>query len=119
MKKNKSFIQSVKCAIHGAITAFRRERNFLRYVLLIIITLPVNVWLQLSGTQILILFLCVCGAFSAECLNTAIETLCDKTEKEYDKVVKYIKDVAAGSVLWWGIAYFGTEFFMVVNKLIG
>lgn len=119
MGKNKSFIQSIKCAVCGALKAFREERNFLRYVLLVVVTLPVNIWLQLSITQILLLAICVCGAFSSECFNTAIERLCDRTEREYDEDIKNIKDIAAGSVLWWGIAYFGSEIFMVVNKLIG
>lgn len=119
MRKNKSFAQSVKCAVIGAIKAFRRERNFLIYLIIIAITIPINIWVQVSETQMLILLICICGAFSSECLNTAIEKLCDKIEKEYCEAIRYIKDVAAAAVLWWGIAYFGTEIILVLEKLLG
>lgn len=119
MRKNHSFLQSVKCAVNGAIKAFGRERNFLVYSLMIGVTALVNIALQISGTHLLFLFLCICGAFSAECLNTAIEKLCDKMEKDHDEIIGYVKDVSAAAVLWWGIAFFGTEIYLVVEKLSG
>ena len=119
MKKNHSFFQSVKCAVKGLVKAFCRERNFLIYSFMIAVAFLVNIVLQISGTPSLFLFVCICGAFSAECLNTEIEKLCDKTEQEHNETIGYIKDISAAAVLWWGIAFFGTEAYLVVEKLSG
>ena len=119
MKKKQCFVKSMICAIRGLFLALWRERNFRIYTLMVLATVPLNIWLQLSGTRILLLFLCVCGAFSAECLNTAIEQLCDKISEDYCERIRYIKDVAAAAVLWWGIGYAGVELFTVGEKLFG
>ena len=108
---------SVRCAIRGAWKALRSEPNFLTYTILIILTVPVNIWMGLSATQWLILFVCACGAFSAECANTAIEYLCNHITQEYNERIGLVKDIAAAAVLWWGIAYFGVEFILIGVKL--
>lgn len=115
--KNRCFLESVKCAVRGAVQAFGRERNFRIYLLMMLITVPLNLWMQISLTQWLLLFVCLCGAFSAECLNTALEKLCDLVTQEYSTAVGYIKDVAAGAILWWGIAYFGIELILLGGRI--
>ncbi len=119
MRKNKSFAQSVKYAAKGILKSFRRERNFWIYTLIVTVTTLINLLLQIPVSRFFIIFICAIGAFSAECLNSAIERLCDKIEKDFCETIGYIKDVAAGSVLWWGIAYFGTEIFLILEKLNG
>lgn len=119
MQKNKSFIKSVANAVRGVKKAIFSERNYLIYLILIILSTPVNLWVKPSLTQIIALFICICGAYSAECLNTAIEKLADVVEKNYSEAIKYVKDIAAGGVLFWGIAYYGVELFLIGGKLFG
>lgn len=117
MNKNKTFFSSVLCAVKGLLKAFKAERNFLVYFIILIITVLINIYLQVSITEIMILFICVCGVFSVECINTAIEKLCDRVTDEYCEIIKFAKDVSASAVLCWGIAYFGIEFILIGVKL--
>ena len=115
--KNKDFFTSIRCAVRGAWKAVRTERNFVIYLLLALLSTPLNIWLDLTGVQVLILFVCLCGALSAESINTAVEKLCDLISPEYSESIRFIKDVAASGVMWWGVAYFGVEFIMIGMKL--
>ena len=108
---------SVRCAVRGAWKAWRSEPNFLTYIILILLTVPLNIWLRISVVEVLILFVCACGAFSAECANTAIEYLCDHITQEYNERIGVVKDIVSAAVLWWGIAYFGVEFILIGVKL--
>ena len=55
--------------------------------------------LDLSRTQWACLFLTVGSVFAAELFNTAVEKLCDFSEKHLNPHIRVIKDIAAGAVL--------------------
>ncbi len=116
--KNKTMFQSVLCAVKGLLLALRTEKNFGFYFLHILITLPINLLLHFSGTEHLIYAVCVAGVFSAECVNTALERLCDYIADHCDEKIKAIKDIAAGAVLCWGIAFYLAELIMLGGKLL-
>jgi diacylglycerol kinase len=111
--KNDNFIQSVICAAKGLLAAIKKEKNFIIYFAHIAITILINIAICLSPWQWAIYILCIIGVFSSECINTAIETLCNYISCEYDERIKYIKDVAAGAVLCWGIAFYAFELIMI------
>ena len=111
--KNKTFFQKVKCAFVGLISAFKSEKSFSYYFLILITTIIINLALKLP-------ILCICAniigamlVFAAEALNTAIEKICDYLTKDYSAQIKFIKDVAAGGVLCCGGIYFFVEFIML------
>ncbi len=114
--KNKTFFRSVLCAVKGLCLAIRTEKNFRVYFLHILVTLPVNILLDFSVMEYMVYGICVLGVFSAECLNTAIEHLCDSISKNYDEKIKIIKDIAAGAVCCWGIAFYLAEAIMLGRK---
>ena len=116
--KNKNFLQSIYKAINGLKKGFKKEKNFKIYFLNVFITLILNIVFHFSIIQYAIWFLTIVGVFSAECYNTAIEGVCDKITKEFDRDIRYIKDIAAGGVLCWGIAFYLTELIMVVYNVI-
>lgn len=118
--KNKSFLSSVRCAFNGLLMAFEKERNFKIYFINVFLSLIANILLDFSTMQFLIWGVTIAGVFAAECINTAIEKLCDFMTREKDERIGYIKDVAAGAVLCWGIIFYVAEFVMVgVNILAG
>lgn len=116
--KNKTMFESFLCAVKGLLLALRTEKNFRFYCLHILITLPINLFLGFSGAEHLIYGVCVAGVFSAECVNTVAERLCDYLAEAYDEKIKAIKDIAAGAVLCWGIAFYIAEAIMLGGKLL-
>ena len=116
--KNKNFFQSVKKATKGLFQAIRKEKNFKTYFLNVFITLVLNIVFKFTLTQYILWFLTIIGVYSAECFNTVAECICDKITKEFDRDIRYIKDVAAGGVLCWGIAFYLTEIVMVFYNVI-
>jgi diacylglycerol kinase (ATP) len=54
-----------------------------------------------------------------ECVNTAIERLCDYLTQEKDENIKIIKDIAAGAVICFGFAFYISEGIMIGAHLIG
>lgn len=116
--KNKSFLSSVRCAFNGLFSALEQEKNFKIYIVHVLLTLPLNILLGFSYIEFIIYGITVVGVFSAECVNSAIEKICDFLTQEYDERIKMIKDVAAGAVLWWGFAFYLSEIIMVAVHLV-
>lgn len=54
---------------------------------------------HLSGGEWAALLTLITLVLSLEIINTAIERLCDRVTKDYDKIIKAAKDAAAGAVL--------------------
>lgn len=116
--KNKTFLQSVACAFRGLFYALKTEKNFKYYTLIALVFLAANLILGIEPFGYLVTFVAFMGAFASECLNTAIEHICDKMQSAYDPAVKIIKDVAAASILCWGIAYFVCEAVLLIRAVL-
>ena len=50
--------------------------------------------------------------------NTVAEKICDKIIQEFDRDIRYIKDVAAGGVLCWGIAFYLVELISIIYNIV-
>jgi diacylglycerol kinase len=119
MRKNKTFIESIKCAFDGLFFAFKSEKNFKVYLINILISLPINIFLHFSLKEFILYGMCIMGVFSSECLNTAIEKLCDFLTEEDNKKIKVVKDIAAAGVMCWGAAFYATEIILIGMKIFG
>lgn len=117
--KNKTMLQSFICAVKGLYLALRTEKNYRFYLLHVLVTLPINIISHFSATEHLIYIICVAGVFSAECANTAVERICDTLTDAYDEKIKALKDISAGAVLCWGIAFYIAEAIMLGGKFLG
>lgn len=60
--------------------------------------------LSLSRGEMACLLLAIGGVMTAETLNTALEKLCDFAQKNLNRYIRVIKDMAAGAVLLSAIA---------------
>lgn len=116
--KNKSFWQSVVCALQGIASGFHAERNFKIYIGIAIVFLILNVLTSSGIYDYILLLVLSCGVFAAEYINTAVERLCDSFCMEENKDVKFAKDVSAGAVLVMGIAFFGAEGAVLVTNVL-
>ena len=54
---------------------------------------------ELDAASWAVLTLTISSVWVTEIINTAIEKVCDTITKEYNKNIKYIKDICAGAVL--------------------
>lgn len=115
--KNNTFLKSVKCAFLGLVAGIKKERNFTIYFINVAITLILNIIFGFSYIQFLIWGLTIAGVFSAECINTAIEAICNYLTENKDEKIKFIKDIAAGAVLCWGILFYAAEIIMLLMKI--
>ncbi len=59
---------------------------------------------SLSRGEMACLLLAIGGVMTAETLNTALEKLCDFAQKNLNRYIRVIKDMAAGAVLLSAIA---------------
>ncbi|MCH5274294.1 MAG: diacylglycerol kinase [Lachnospiraceae bacterium] len=116
--KNKTFFQSVLCALKGLAYALRTEKNYRYYLIITLIFLIVNILTNVEFYCYLFQFFITMAVFACECINTAIEHLCNKLTTEVDTEIKLTKDIAAGAVLCWGIVFFVSEFIFIGRALL-
>lgn len=117
--KNKNIFQSMRCAYQGMQAAWKEERNFREYTEIYAVFFLLNLLLGASVTEFLIGFGLVCGVFSAEYLNTALERLLDTKFPEISADNKFIKDTAAAGVFIISIAFFLSQAIILLPKLLG
>ncbi len=115
--KNKTFFQSVKCAIVGGKVAFKSEKNFAIYGVIALVFFVFNLLLGSKISEYGIFFIATAGVFSAEFINTAIEYLCDAVNPQYSEKIKNVKDIAAAGVLAFGVGFFITQGIVLLPKL--
>ena len=117
--KNKTFLDSVKCAIKGLWFAVKTEKNFLYYNFIFLLFLILNIVFRTHYLSYITIILFTTGVFSTECINTSIEHFIDMVDKEIKEEIRIIKDIAAGAVWVWGIGFFVSEFFWIIMAILG
>lgn len=115
--KNRNIIDSFKCAIRGLISVFKTEKNCWFYLANIIAFGIVNYFIGATQLNWILYFVSFVGAYASECINTAIERLCDFVTEEKHEKIRLVKDAAAGSVLCWGLLFYINELFIIGSYL--
>ena len=110
--KNKTFIQSIICAIKGFIYTLKTEKNYRYYATITLVFLIINIIVKVEFYCYIFQIFTSLGVFSCECINTAIEHLCNKMTMEIDAEIKFIKDIAAGAV------FVGVSSFLRLNLFL-
>lgn len=98
-----SFLQNVGYAIEGLKYFFSSERNGRIQLVIAVIVIGLGFFTGISTVEWCIILGCIALVISLEMVNTALERVCAILSMEYHPIVKIIKDVAAGSVLWAAI----------------
>jgi diacylglycerol kinase len=91
------YFRSVKYALNGLFYALRTERNVQIWLVIALLTIFISLWLDVSRTELLIIFLWMFLIGTSEYLNTSIEKLADRVTLERDEQIKHVKDIAAGA----------------------
>lgn len=92
--KNKTFIDSLKCAFRGLYRAHKYEKNFKIYYLIALTFLVINLKLKVDTPYWVGYILSSFAVFDTELVNTAIERLYDTITKEYSDLIREAKDIA-------------------------
>lgn len=98
MKKN-PFQKSVLYAFQGLRTIANSERNFRIHLLATLAVLTIAFIAGCSIMEWFMLLTAIALVLIIECINTALEYMCDKVEPQYSPIIKKIKDISAGAVL--------------------
>lgn len=117
--KNKTFLDSIKCASKGLWYAVRTEKNFMYYIFIFSLFLILNYVFNTHYLSYISIVLFTTGVFSTECINTSIEHFVNMVDKEIKEEIRIIKDIAAGAVWVWGIGFFVSEFFWIIMAILG
>ncbi len=115
--KNKTFLDSIICAVRGMINAFRTEKNFLIYLFIAIFFLILNLYIGVSSWLYIAYAIPVAGVISAELINTAVEHLCNFVSTDKHPELGMVKDIAAATVLFWGFGYFAVEIMIILQTV--
>ncbi|MCS7175736.1 diacylglycerol kinase family protein [Pseudothermotoga sp.] len=99
-------------AIEGFAEAIKRERNLKIHFVVGSAVLVSSYMFDLTANELLWLIFAVFSVIGAELLNTLIESVMDLYETKPHPGVKFVKDVAAGIVLWYSL------FAIVVGTII-
>lgn len=108
----KRFLKSVGYALNGWKAFFGSEKNGQIQIVIGIATVIGGFAFHLSVLEWIAILFCLALIPTLEMLNSALEKLCDLVEPAKNDKIKFIKDVAAGAVLW------STIFVIIIGAII-
>ena len=98
-QKKRRLWHSFADAFRGIGCCIKSERNMRIHLVACAYVLFFASQLSLSRGEMACLLLAIGGVMTAETLNTALEKLCDFAQKNLNRYIRVIKDMAAGAVL--------------------
>ena len=111
-------LRSFGYAFEGLGTLLRTQPNFVVHVLAACVALALGVVLGLGATDMAVLVLTIALVLVIECVNTALETLCDLVSPGFHPLVKRAKDVTAAAVLLAAMAAVGIAALLFLPRLV-
>ena len=98
-----TFIENAGFASAGIKYFFKNERNGKIQLVIGLLVISLGLVVNLSTVEWCIILGCIALVIALEMVNTSLERVCDMLSTEYHPMIKIIKDVAAGAVLWAAI----------------
>ena len=100
MFKNPTFSRAIGNALNGLYHFFLHEKNGQRQFAVAVLIIASAISYHISATEWLCILMCIGAVLCLEMINSCIEKLCDVVQEEYHPLIKIIKDVSAGAVLF-------------------
>ncbi|MBP8640974.1 MAG: diacylglycerol kinase family protein [Oscillospiraceae bacterium] len=97
-------MKSFAYAFHGIYETIYTQRNMRVHLCFAFYVIIAGFVTHISAVQWTAVLICVGLVMALECLNTAVESLCDTVHPEKSEGIRISKDVAAGAVLCAAIA---------------
>jgi len=98
-----NLFDSFRNAVVGLVEALKRERNLKVHFLIGTVVLVSSYFLDISSGEMLWLTFAVFSVIGMELINTMVEGMMDVYSENHDPRIKFVKDVAAGIVLWYSL----------------
>ena len=98
------FIRSFSYAFKGVGRCILNERNMRFHISAVVLVLYWCWFFQPTPTEFTLILLCFGAVCALECVNTAIEAVCNRVSPEHHPLIGLAKDVAAGAVLCMAVA---------------
>lgn len=96
-------LKSILIAANGIIALVKEEDNAKVHLLATFTVVSMGLFFGLSTHEWCLIILCIAGVFSAEAMNTAVESLTDLVSPDYHPLAGKTKDFAAAAVLLFSI----------------
>ena len=111
--------KSFAYAFRGLVTAIKYERSMRIHLCFMFYVICCGFIVGLTNTEWIAVIVCMGLVTALECLNTALEQLCDTLCPEKNEGIKIVKDAAAGAVLCAAIgsAVVGAIVFINAEKI--
>jgi len=100
----KKHLKSYSYALAGIKEIFLKHLNFAIELCVAILVVMAGILFKLTPTEWAIIILTIALVLAIESLNTAIEFACNAIDRNYNKDIKFAKDIAAGAVLIVSVA---------------
>ncbi|HIY83917.1 diacylglycerol kinase family protein [Rubneribacter sp.] len=105
------------CAWSGVVVSVRTQRNMKIHLAAAAVAVAAGLVLGIDAVSWAVVTLCIAAVVSAECLNTALESVVDLVSPEYHELAGRAKDAAAGAVLVLAAASVAVAAFVFVPRL--
>lgn len=106
IQKPKNWLESLNCAIEGAIFAVQTQRHMRYHYAIATAALLASLLLNLPTLEFILFAISIVMLLFAEMFNTAVEQIVDLIWEKHHILAKHAKDVAAGAVLISSIGVF-------------
>lgn len=90
-------------ALRGLKFLFTQERHAIIHLVITCLVIIAGLWLNISTTDWLFILVAIALVITTEALNTSVEKLCDVVHPAENKHIGFVKDIAAGAVLFAAI----------------
>ncbi len=111
-------IKSFGHAFTGISDLIRSEPNTIIHLSATICAIIAGILFRISKPEWCIILIVIAIVWAAEAFNTAIEKLTDHLFPEYHETARFVKDVAAGAVLFCAIAALVCGLIIFLPKLV-
>jgi len=115
----KNRLQGFRYAAKGLRIAFATQPNFRIHCLAAVFALALNVILQVSAMEWVVITIAIAMVLVAEILNSSLEFLGDAISTEYHEAIGKAKDLGAAAVLVSAIAAAILGLVVYVPKIMG
>lgn len=92
-------LRSIAVATTGIATLIREEDNAKVHLGITVFVVAAGSYFGISATEWCLILMCIGAVFSAEALNSAIESLTDLVQPDQHPIAGKTKDLAAAAVL--------------------
>ncbi len=101
--KKDSLFMSFNRALKGVFYVFKTQRNIRIHLFIALVILAISIFLNLDRKEVIILSFTIFLVLITEMFNTAVELAVDLVTDKFHPLVKTVKDITAGAVLFASI----------------